>query len=254
MDLADIRSVLAIVAHPDDIEAFCAGTFAFLRGRGVPVAYLHLTSGDKGSDDPQMAPGRLAALREGEQRAAAALLDIHDLIFLRYPDGEVTDDLPTRAAVAAQIRRLRPDLIVSFDPWHHYTFHNDHRQVGLLAVAAARTVARRPGPVTDAGYPLAGGGKVQYADAPGHAARALWLFHTDRPNRVVDVSPVIELKVAARVAHTTQTRDPEATARGLRERAANLGAPYGLAYAEVFHEVLLPADETIAARLAAGED
>lgn len=247
MELADIRSVLAVVAHPDDIEAFCAGTFAFLRERGARVAYLHLTSGDKGSDDPQMEPQRLAALREAEQRAAAALLGIDDLIFLRYGDGSVTDDLPTRSAVAAQVRRIRPDLIVTFDPWHHYTFHNDHRQAGLVAVAAARTLARQPGPANDAE------GRVLEASVPGHATRAAWLFHTDRPTRAVDVSSVIDFKVAARIAHTSQTKDPEATARGLRERAANLGAPHGLAYAEVFHEEDFPEDESIAARLAARE-
>ena len=248
MELDDIGSVLAVVAHPDDIEAFCAGTFAFLRARGARVAYLHLTSGDKGSDDPQMEPQRLAAMREAEQRAAAELLGIDDLIFLRYGDGEVADDLPTRAAVAAQIRRIRPDLIVGFDPWHHYTFHNDHRQAGLVAVAAARSVARLRGPANDQE------GKVLDRDAPGHAVRAAWLFHTDRPNRVIDVSSVIELKVAARLAHASQAKNPEATARGLRERAANLGEPHGLTYAEVFHETHLPADESIAARLAAGED
>lgn len=248
MQLDDIRTVLAVVAHPDDIEAFCAGTFAFLRARGARVAYLHLTSGDKGSDDPRMEPRRLATMREAEQRAAAALLGIDDLIFLRYGDGEVADDLPTRAAVAAQIRRIRPDLVVGFDPWHHYTFHNDHRQAGLVAVAAARTVARHAGPANDQE------GRVLNHAAPGHAARAVWLFHTDRPNRVIDVSSVIDLKVAARLAHASQAPHPEATARGLRERAANLGAPHGLAYAEVFREVLLPADEGFAARLTTGED
>ena len=64
---------------------------------------------------------------------------------------------------------------------------------------------------------------------------------------------MIGLKVAARIAHTSQTKDPEATARGLRERAANLGELYGLAYAEVFHEAYFPENESIAARLAAGE-
>lgn len=248
MHLADIRSVLAVVAHPDDIEAFCAGTFAFLRARGARIAYLHLTSGDKGSDDPQMEPQRLAALREAEQRAAAALLGLDDLIFLRYPDGGVADDLPTRAAVAAQIRRTRPDLVVSFDPWHHYTFHNDHRQAGLVAIAAARTLARLPGPANGPD------GRVLEPTVPGHAPQAAWLFHTDHPTRVIDVSSVIELKVAARLAHASQAKNPEATARGLRERAASLGQPHGLAFAEVFHEVHFPADEGVAARLAAGED
>src|SRR4051812_22690023 len=192
------NSALVVVAHPDDVESLCGGTIALLREAGVAVSYVLLTSGDKGSPDPLADPLGLAATREAEQLAAALLLDIDDVVFLRRLDGEVADDLPTREAVAAQIRRVRPDLLITFDPWHHYTFHNDHRQCGLVALAAARTRARYPGPAAGAD------GALLTMDAPPHTIPDAWLFHTDRPDLVFDIAPVLERKVAARVAHACQ--------------------------------------------------
>ena len=239
--------VLVVIAHPDDIEALCGGTVALLARAGALVTYLLLTSGDKGSPDPLIDPRALGATREAEQRAAAALFGVEDVVFLRYHDGEVADDLPTRAAVAAQIRRVRPDLLIAFDPWHDYTFHNDHRQAGLVALAAARTTARRPGPAT------AADGQVLDPLAPAHTVGAAWLFHTARPNFVVDIAPALEVKTAGRLAHASQAADPAGVARGLRARAAGAGAPFGVALAETFRIVCLPADESPTARLVAGE-
>lgn len=242
------RSVLVVIAHPDDIEALCGGTVALLAGAGARISYLVLTSGDKGSPDPLIDPRTLGATREAEQRAAAALLGIDDVVFLRYHDGEVADDLPTRAAVAAQMRRVRPDLLIAFDPWHDYTFHNDHRQSGLVALAAARTLARRSGPANGVD------GAVVAALTPPHTIPEAWLFLTAQPNLVFDIAPTIERKVAARLAHASQAADPAAVARGVRARAESSGAPYGLALAEGFHAVRFPRDESFLARMAAGDE
>ena len=119
---------LAVAMHPDDLESWCAGTVAALTARGARVAYLVLTSGDKGSADPLADPRELAAVREAEQLAAAALLGVRDVTFLRYPDGEVSDSPALRRRIAAVIRRVRPDLLLTFDPWQPYAFHRDHRE------------------------------------------------------------------------------------------------------------------------------
>lgn len=240
-------TALVVIAHPDDVESLCGGTIALLRDAGVAVSYLLLTSGDKGSPDPLATPAAVAAIREAEQLVAAGLFGIDDVVFLRRLDGEVQDDLPTRAAVAAQIRRLRPDLLITFDPWHHYTFHNDHRQCGLVALAAARTLARQGGPAAGVD------GAAIAPWAPPHAIAEAWLFHTDSPNLVFDIAGVIERKIVARIAHACQTANPTDTARGARQRAAATGAPHGIALAESFRAVRLAADESPLARLAAGE-
>ncbi len=230
MELAEVRSALAVAAHPDDIESWCAGTVAALTARGARVAFLLLISGDKGSPDPLADPRRVAEGREVEQRAAARVLGVSDLTFLRRPDGELTDDRPLRRAIAAQIRRVRPDLLLTFDPWRPYAFHRDHRE-GPLAALAAAFMAVRPGPLP---------GPADTPPLPPHATHAAWLFLTDRPDRFVDIGEGFAVKVAARLAHASQTGDPAALERAFRERAAALGAPRGLALAEAFHEVRFP--------------
>jgi LmbE family N-acetylglucosaminyl deacetylase len=242
-----VPRVLAVVAHPDDVEALCGGLIAALGAAGAAIGYVLLTSGDKGSPDPDVDPLALAAVREAEQLAAAAVLGVADVTFLRYRDGEVTDDGPTREAVAAQIRRFRPDLLIAFDPWHAYAFHNDHRQAGLVALAAARALAPRPGPARGADGAL-------IADvAPGHVTREAWLFLTDRPDVIVDIAPGIELKIAARIAHACQAVDAAAVALGIRTRAETSGAPYAVPLAETFRTAPFPCDESFIARLVAGE-
>ena len=82
-----LERVMVIAAHPDDPEFGCAGTVLKWALDGKKVTYLLLTSGDKGSHDPDLRPGRLAGMREVEQRAAAEDLGVQEVIFMRYPDG-----------------------------------------------------------------------------------------------------------------------------------------------------------------------
>ena len=94
--------VLVVAAHPDDIEFGAAGTVARWVGEGTDRRYLLATRGDKGSDDPATDPGQLAALREGEQRAAAAEIGVEGVEFLDEPDGQVE---PYAAAARADHAR-----------------------------------------------------------------------------------------------------------------------------------------------------
>jgi len=74
--------VMVIAAHPDDPEFGCAGTVIKWAGANKTITYVLLTSGDKGSHDPDLRPGRLAAVREEEQRAAARDLGVGQVVFL----------------------------------------------------------------------------------------------------------------------------------------------------------------------------
>lgn len=222
-----MRSTLAIAAHPDDIESWCAGTVAQAINTGATVRLLLVTSGEHGSNDPQVTPAAVARQREHEARTAAARLGIAEVAFLRYGDGEVEDTRSLRGDLVAAIRRWRPEVLFTHDPehpWPPYLPHRDHRIVGRAAL--------------DAVYPLARDrlafAELAHEGLEPHAVREVWLFASAAANSYVDITRGFERKLAARLAHTSQTPDTTALAESWRVRAAQIGAQAGLELAEAF--------------------
>src|SRR5205807_4990597 len=173
------------------IEFFCAGTVVMLADRGVHVAFVLATSGDKGSHDPGVDSAQLAQMREREQEAAARALGAERVEFLRRRDAELTDTLEFRGELVGCIRRQMPDLLLTFDPTPGYRQHPDHRVVGRVALDAAWPCARDP-----LSFPEAGA---------AHETAEAWLFGSPPtappPDLDVDVGEVLELKIAARLEH-----------------------------------------------------
>ncbi len=139
-----IANVLVIVAHPDDIESWCAGTVCRFTDADRQVAYVLCTSGDKGTSDPTQTPQQVAAMREAEQVEAARILGVETITFLRLPDSEVEPTLTLRRELVRQIRRHRPDLVITHDPVPPYRLHPDHRAVGRATLDALFPCARDP--------------------------------------------------------------------------------------------------------------
>src|SRR5258708_4540210 len=110
------KRVMAIYAHPDDPEFFSGGTLIKWGLEGMILTYVLVTSGDKGTDDPDMTMQRLIEIREAEQRAAAKVSGASTVIFLRYPDGELEPTLDLRRALTRVIRQQQPDIVVTNDP------------------------------------------------------------------------------------------------------------------------------------------
>lgn len=215
--------VMAIFAHPDDAEFICSGTVARFVASGYRAQYVLATSGDKGSDDPNATPEQLAATREAEQCAAAAILGIEEVTFLRHHDGEVEVGISFRRELALVIRQGRPDVLLTFDPWQRYQIHPDHRAVGqtaLDAVAAARDHMYYPEQLTEG--------------LAAHRVHNVYLFATDQPNYYVDITTTIDKKIAALQAHTSQIRT-EGLAERIRLRSRMVGQEIGVEYAEAFH-------------------
>jgi LmbE family N-acetylglucosaminyl deacetylase len=197
-----IQRALCIAAHPDDAEFFCAGTIMRLVRAGATVDLVLVTSGDKGARDAAIDGTALAALREREQRAAGARLGLSRVEFLRHPDAGLVESVELRGELVREIRKSRPDLLLTFDPIPGYRQHPDHRIVGRLALDAAWPCARD---------------RLTYPDAgPPHETPEAWLFGSPdgRGDLAVDVSDVLEEKIAARQEHRSQTTDPP----GLRRR------------------------------------
>lgn len=210
-----IKRALCIVAHPDDIEFYCAGTVLMMAAHGAMVDFVLATSGDKGTRDATKSREKVARLREREQEIAAELLGAQRVSFLRHPDAELVENLELREELVREIRLTRPDVLLTFDPNVPYRYHPDHRVIGRVALDAAWPSARDP--LT---HPRAG---------PPHETAEAWCFGGQQPDLEVDVGEVIGKKIAARLAHASQTPNPAALMRRWRV----------MARVEKFHQVNL---------------
>ena len=225
---------LVIFSHPDDAEFGAAATIAHLTAAGARVDYVVTTDGGKGTEDPAVTSAQLTALRESEQRAAADVLGVSEIVHLGYPDGYLEPSLALRRDIVRQIRRLRPDLVIAQNPMHRqdgnpFIGHPDHLATGEATLAAVYPAARDrlnfPELISEGLEPW----KV----------RQLLVTGVERPNLFLDVSSTFEIGLKALFCHVSQIADPVATEERVRQRAAELGEPVGLELANAFLSILL---------------
>ncbi|HEX3979842.1 MAG TPA: PIG-L deacetylase family protein [Acidimicrobiales bacterium] len=199
LDLLPPSVVLAVGAHPDDIEFGCGATLAKWASAGCRLHHLVLTDGSKGTWDPDADQHRLVTERQAECRAAASVIDgpgrsgadgDDRVLFLGQVDGELENNREVRRAIARVVRQLRPDVVVGHDPWRRYRLHPDHRIAGF-ALLDALVAARDPHffPEIELGP---------------HRPEALLLFEADLPNHVEDVSGFESQKIEALLCHRSQ--------------------------------------------------
>ena len=136
-----------VVSHPDDAEFGAGPTIALLAAAGARVDYVVTTDGAKGTEDPTVTPEQLSTTRHAEQRAAADILGVSDIVHLGYPDGYLEPTLDLRRDVTRQIRRFRPDLVITQNPQRrldHNPFigHPDHLATGEATLASVYPAAR----------------------------------------------------------------------------------------------------------------
>ncbi|MEA2616742.1 MAG: hypothetical protein QOE72_2525 [Chloroflexota bacterium] len=225
-------SLLVVMAHPDDAEFSAGGTLARWTGAGARVSYCVCTDGDKGTSDPRRDPRAVAEERIAEQRAAARVLGVEEVVFLGHPDGVLQPTLELRRDIVRVIRRVRPEAVLCSDPTRRfgpgYINHPDHRAAGDVALDAVYPSARDP---------LVFPELVEEGLAP-HKVTQVFVANPTEPNCLVDISGTLERKLDALRQHRSQITDDR-----LRElvprRAAEVGAPYGLAAAEAFHHIRL---------------
>jgi LmbE family N-acetylglucosaminyl deacetylase len=227
-----IQKVLVVTAHPDDSEFGAGGAIAKLVKEGKQVAYCVVTSGNKGTGDRSMTPERLARIREDEQRNAARVLGVETVDFLGFPDCEVEDTRETRMAVAAAIRRHRPDLLICQNPHRTKNLgasHRDHRTVAGIALDCVYPLAR-----DHMAFP-----ELLAQGLEPHKVKEVHMMWWDSPELVVDVTDTIDLKIKALACHMSQFKDFAAVEKRVRERGAELGRPHGHAFAETFETIVI---------------
>ena len=230
----EIERALVVAAHPDDIDFGAAGTVATWTESGIEVTYCIVTDGDAGGFDPDFPREEMAPLRRREQTAAAAAVGVTDLRFLGYPDGYLEATLGLRRDIARVIRQVRPQRImipsreILYD--RIYPSHPDHRAVGEAALAAVYPDARNP-----FAFPELLEEGLREWTVPD-----TWITAHPRSNRVVDITDVIDRKVAALRAHKSQTAHHDDLDGMVRGWTAQNAKEHGLGedrYAELFYVI-----------------
>jgi LmbE family N-acetylglucosaminyl deacetylase len=225
--------MMFVAAHPDDPEFLAGGTVGRLAREGREVTYVIVTNGNKGSSDTAVTSAQLVPIRAEEQRRAALVLGVARVEFLGYEDGELEDTRDLRRDITRQIRRWRPDLIITLSPQRTYAnfpgWHRDHRTTGRV--------------VLDCVYPLARDHLAFPELLPEHAphkVREVYVVQWERPGLVVDITDTMDLKLDAIRCHASQVGDFEAVETRMRARAASLGKEKGYPFAEGFDHIVVP--------------
>jgi len=224
------KVVLGVVAHPDDMEFTSAGTVAKFAAEGAQVYYYILTNANKGSEDRGMEPDRLRDMRRGEQRAAGNILGLADVFFGDYDDGTLECNQAVKRDITRVIRQVKPDVVITLDPSVLYVAgrgiinHPDHRAAGQAVLDAVYPLAR-----DHMSFP-----ELLSEGLEPHKTASLLLVNFEKANFYVDITDVLQTKLDALCAHTSQVSDPDGARGMVRAMAEEAGRKAGVPCAEGF--------------------
>ncbi len=224
--------IMVIVAHPDDAEFGIAGTVAGWIGAGKSVIYVVCTNGEKGTTDRSLVPEKLAAIRQQEQRNAAAKLGVDEVVFLNMPDQQLEDTPQFREEIVRLVRMHRPDTVASSDPYRRYVWHRDHRIVGQVVLDAAFPYAR-----DHLAYP-----EMLSEGYEPHKIKELLFFGAENVNHHVDITQTFPQKLAALQCHESQVKEfnIDNLESWLKKRCQKMAENSDFELAEAFHRVHMP--------------
>lgn len=229
------KTVLAVFAHPDDMDFSSSGTVAKWAKRGADITYLVCTDGSKGSDDPNMTPKKLSAIRKKEQFKAAKILGVKDVIFLKHKDGELIVDKKLKEDISKVIRQKKPDLVITLDPTFLYSTkrgfinHSDHRAAGQAAIDAVFPLAR-----DRLNFP-----HHEKRGLAAHKTKTLLLVAFEGAEHFEDITSTFQIKIKTLKAHRSQVLPESKFENRIRERCRMLGKKAGFRYAEGFKRIEL---------------
>ena len=226
--MADLTPVLVVTPHPDDAEGGAGGTIAQWTKQGRKVVLVVCTNGDKGTSDRSIKPAELANIREEEQRKAATVLGIAEVVFLRFADQGLEDCSEFREKLVRQIRTHRPQTVVTIDPHRRYIRHRDHYMCGRVTLDAIFPAAR-----DHLAYPE----HLQQGLEP-HRVEEVYLWGSEEPDTFIDVTDTFTTKMDALYCHASQMKRPREE-REARTRAfyEEIGKKVGVQLAEPFKRI-----------------
>ncbi|GAA4702358.1 PIG-L family deacetylase [Pseudonocardia yuanmonensis] len=231
----DFGRALAVVAHPDDLEYGAASAIARWTRNGTSVGYTMVTDGEAGIDG--LDPAEAGPLRQKEQIASAAIVGVDDVTFLGHRDGVVETGLDLRRDIARQIRRYRPEVLVTatYEPTYDMAGKRiinqaDHRAVGVAVLDAARDAGNRwifPELLDEGHEPWAG-------------VRHVYVMGANPPTHAVDVIDHLDAGVASLRAHEAYLRglgrdfDPETFVHAVTAMAGpTIGVRHAVAFGQI---------------------
>lgn len=217
--------VLVVTAHPDDVDFGAAGTVASWTAAGISVAYCVCTDGQAGGFDRDVPRERIPEIRRDEQRAAAAVVGVHDVRFLGHVDGELEPTRELVREIVRVIRSVRPQRVVLPNPqrwWDRIAAsHPDHLAAGEAAIRAVYPFARNP-----FAFP-----ELLAEQLEPWTVSEVWVSAVPDPSVFVDVTDTFELKIEAIMAHASQHPEPDRVRPMVREwlaaNAERAGWPEG---------------------------
>ena len=222
--------MMVVTPHPDDAEFGVAGTVRKLTLEGRKVVYVVCTNGDKGTSDRNVKPQNLMKIREKEQRAAAKLLGVSKVEFMRYPDQGLEDTPEFRKALVRLIRRYRPQVVVTANPYIKYMWHRDHRITGQAVLDAVFPYAR-----DHLSYP-----ELLEEGLEPHKVREVWLWGPEDANHYSDITDTFDTKLQALGCHKSQVGDiPQEMRDRMRDWARTMAKGQNFELAEAFHRVMM---------------
>ncbi len=193
--LINTQTILAVGAHPDDIEFSCTGTLRQFIEKGYDVYYTVATNGENGFKIAHKPRKQRIEIRNKEQLIAAHKLGVKKVFFLGYRDGFLKNDDGLRKKLVPIIKKVKPEIIFSFDPANR-TYeninlqHRDHRNIGKAvfdAVFAARN-------------------RYMYPGKP-YQVNNLYFYSSEKPDFFVNITKHIQLKLDVLNEHKSQFSD-----------------------------------------------
>lgn len=219
-----MKTILAVGAHPDDLEFSCAGTISKFIQEGSLVYYLIVSDGSKGNKK-ELAEEEIIKIRKAEQKKAAEILGVKEIFFLDIEDGKIENNDELKKEIVRIIRTILPDTIFSFDPdmrlYNLHVYHSDHRNTAMA--------------VFDAASPRAGNVNFyKELNLRPHKISEFYFFGTKSPDVFIDITNHIDKKIDALLCHKSQLPNADKVKNFIKDIAKESGKNIDVEYAEKF--------------------
>lgn len=190
------KTVLAIGAHPDDLEFSSTGTLYKFKQEGYRLIYVIVTNGENGFKmKKEVKRKERIKIRQKEQLKVVKKLGVQDIIFLNYRDGRLAYDEQLRQRLVKIIKKVKPQIVFCFDPANREfdninLFHRDHRIVGEVVFDAV----------------FAAKNNFMY-DGNSHKVEKIYFYGTYKPNHFEDITGILDFKFELLACHRSQFPD-----------------------------------------------